>query len=180
MARLFVLALALAACRAEPECIAHVECAADERCVDRQCAPLAAAADMDAPDQPRPPPPDMRAPPPDAAAVDAQPADVGPDAAPVVDAGPVGPDRTIFQSVIAPTLDARCSSCHPGPARPGDGQLNIPSDAFALFYEEVQEFLNLDVPDQSRLLRRPTGEAHPIIWRAGDPDYQRVLLWIEG
>ncbi|MEZ4469576.1 MAG: hypothetical protein R3F60_02000 [bacterium] len=177
MARLVALALALAAC-ADPECIAQIECGEGERCVDRQCQAVV-APDVGAPDQAPPPPPRDRGPVVDAA-VDMRVVDAAPpaDAGPPVDAG--GPDRPIFQAVIAPTLDARCASCHPGPARPGDGRLNIPSDAFSQFYEEVQEFLNLDVADQSLLLRRPTGEAHPVIWRAGDADYQRVLLWIEG
>lgn len=184
--------VALSGCKDDPECVAHVECGT-LRCVAGTCQSLEGEPEAPEPEGPMPegepetpepegpmpegqpepeaPPGDMGRPGPDDGVEPEPQPDMGP---------PPGPDRQLFEQTIQGILLGQCSSCHPGPATPGDGRYNTEGAMFGNLYEEVQEFLNLQLPAQSRLIELPAGAAqHQVIWARDSPDYQQVLRWIE-
>ena len=180
-------ALALGGCKADPQCVAHVECGAEQRCIEGTCQggepePEVDMAEPDAP-EPDPQPTGQPAPQPEPEPMDmgpdlGGPPDLGPDAGPL-DMGPEpGPDREQFERTILGILSSNCSSCHPSTATPGDGTFNVDSGMFNTMYEEVQEFIDLRLPGQSPLLVLPTGAGHQPVWARNSPDYNQVLNWI--
>lgn len=180
-------ALALVGCKADLECVAHVECGAELRCIEGSCVAADAPepeVDMAEPEAPEPDPQPVGQPEP-APQPEPEPMDMAvdlgppPDMSPIVDMGPEpGPDRDLFQRTILGILSSSCSSCHPSSATPGDGDFNVDSGMFNTMYDEVQEFLNLRLPNQSVLLVKATGVGHDAIWETDDSDYIAVLNWI--
>ena len=181
-------AVALVGCKADLECVAHVECGAEQRCVEGSCQagdgpePEVDMAEPEAP-EPAPQPEGQPDPQPDPGPDPVDMADLGPPVdlgpGPEPDMGPEpGPDRALFQRTILGILSSNCASCHASNTTPGDGDFNVDSGMFNAMYDEVQEFLNLRLPDQSRLLVMPTGAGHDVIWARDSPDYTQVLNWI--
>lgn len=182
-------------CKEEPACVAHIECGA-LRCIEGTCQdpdslepgePEAPEPEGPQPEGPQPeaPQPEPEGPQPEGQP-EPEPADMGPgldeglEPEPQPDMDPPGPDRELFESTIHSILIGQCSSCHPGPATPGDGIYNTEGAMFSRLYEEVQEFLNLQLPAQSQLIELPAGAAgHQPIWARDSADYQQVLRWIE-
>lgn len=180
-------------CKEDPACVAHVECG-ELRCIAGTCQdpdgePEAPAPEGEPEEEPEPEGPEPEGPMPEGQPEpEMPPGDMGPpdpddgvEPEPQPDMGPPpGPDREIFQATIQGILLSQCSSCHPGPATPGDGTFNTEGSMFGNLYEEVQEFLNLQLPAQSRLVDWPAGGGgHQVIWAREGPDYQQVLEWIE-
>lgn len=184
-------------CKDDPACVAHVECGEGLRCIEGACQageapepeapePEAPGPEMPEPEAPGPEMPEPEAPGPEMPEPE-PPADMGaddgtPDMTPpdmdLPDVPPGGPDRALFNQTIEPILRGRCSSCHPTDATPGDGRFNVDNSMFGNMYAEVQEFINVGLPEQSDLVRKPTGAGHPMIWAVGDADYTQVVNWI--
>lgn len=113
-----------------------------------------------------------------------------PDQGPPPDMAPVGqpPNPQVYAAEIHPRIEASCGvGCHLGNPIPGDGFFRIGPGtvpaAVTASYDDIQEFLDLANPANSKVLTAATATSpHPggMVWAVGDANYEALRRWIAG
>jgi hypothetical protein len=86
-----------------------------------------------------------------------------------------------YEQDIHSLLDAGCERCHgPGNSAEGTG-FSVVSTDIESSYMSALSFVDLDSPNDSRLLSKTVGNGHAggTIFSEGSAEYDRILMWIE-
>jgi hypothetical protein len=103
-----------------------------------------------------------------------QDADTG--AAETADDGALG-----YAGDVHPLLDAGCERCHAAGNSASNTKFLLVADDPTASYAVVLEFVDLEQPEQSRLLSKGAGVGHggAVIFDDSSSEYDTILAWIE-